>query len=128
MRASLCLLALLGLALPLYARQVDTTLVQDALYDRPFIGSMGGTSLGGYVEGHTNYFVEDGVTEGFSMELRRFNLFVFSSLAPRLKLISELEFEHGTEEIALETALVDFRLSPWATVRGGDSVAAHRCV
>ncbi len=97
----------------------DTTLVQDALYDRPFIASMGRTALGGYVEGNTNYFSEDGISEGFSMELRRFNIFLFSVISSRIKLISELEFEHGTEEIALETALVDFRVHPGFIVRAG---------
>src|SRR5687768_14361600 len=82
---------------------------QDAIYNRPFIAiGKTNTSVGGYVEGNTNYFSEDGVTEGFSMELRRFNIFLYSNIHSRIKFISELEFEHGTEEIALETALLDF--------------------
>lgn len=99
--------------------QVDSTLTQSGLYNRPFIGSVSSTSVGGYVEGNTNYFVEDGVTEGFSMELRRFNIFLFSQVSQRVRFLSELEFEHGTEEIALETALVDLRLSPGLVLRGG---------
>lgn len=99
--------------------QADTTLAQEGIYDRPFIGSLGGTSVGGYVEGNTNYFVEDGVAEGFSMELRRFNIFLFSSISQRIRFLAELEFEHGTEEIALETALVDFQLSPALVIRAG---------
>jgi hypothetical protein len=94
-------------------------MAQDGLYDRPFIGSVQSTSLGGYVEGNTNYFVEDGLTEGFSMELRRFNIFLFSQVSPRVRFLAELEFEHGTEEIALETALVDFEVSPALVLRGG---------
>ena len=97
----------------------DTTSVQDAIYERPFIGSLSNTSLGGYLEANTNYFVEDGLTDGFSMELRRFNIFLFAALHPRIRFISELEFEHGTEEIALETALVDFQVSPALVLRGG---------
>lgn len=100
-------------------RAQDTTTVQDALYDRPFIGSAARTAIGGYVEGNTNYFVEDGISEGFSMELRRFNIFLFSSISPRVRLISELEFEHGTEEIALETALIDVQIDPAFVLRGG---------
>ncbi len=46
--------------------QVDSTLAQGGIYTRPFIGSLSSTSLGGYVEGNTNYYVEDGVSEGFS--------------------------------------------------------------
>jgi hypothetical protein len=111
---------LAGLVLASEARaQADTTLVQDALYDRPFIGELGSTSIGGYLEGNTNYFVVDGVSEGFSMELRRFNVFLFSTLGPRVRFISELEFEHGTEEIALETALIDVQLDRAFVLRGG---------
>ena len=99
--------------------QADSTLAQDGIYNRPFIGSMSSTSIGGYVEGNTNYFVEDGVSEGFSMELRRFNIFLFSQVSPRIRFLSELEFEHGTEEIALETALVDFQLGRGLALRGG---------
>ncbi len=99
--------------------QADTTLAQGGIYNRPFIGSLSSTSIGGYVEGNTNYFVEDGVSEGFSMELRRFNVFLFSQVSPRIRFLSELEFEHGTEEIALETALVDFQLGRGLALRGG---------
>ena len=98
--------------------QVDSTMAQEGIYDRPFIGGAA-TAIGGYVEGNTNYFVEDGVTEGLSMELRRFNVFLFSQVSPRVRFLSELEFEHGTEEIALETALIDFEVSPSFTLRAG---------
>ncbi|HSM60076.1 MAG TPA: TonB-dependent receptor [Longimicrobiales bacterium] len=97
----------------------DTTLAQEGMFDRPFIGGLAGTSLGGYVEGNTNWFVEDGVSEGFSMELRRFNVFIYSQISPRIRFLSELELEHGTEEIALETALVDVRIRPSLVVRAG---------
>ena len=101
------------------ARAQDTTTVQDALYQRPFIASVAGTSVGGYLEGNTNYFVEDGVSDGFSMELRRFNVFLYSAVSSRIKFLSELEFEHGTEEIALETALLDIQIDPAFVLRGG---------
>jgi len=103
------------------AAQEDTTRVpgQEGIYARPFIGSVSSTSVGGYVEGNTNYFVEDGVSEGFSMELRRFNVFLFSQISQRVRFLSELEFEHGTEEIALETALIDVRVRPALILRAG---------
>lgn len=111
---------LLALAFPAVGlAQADTTMAQEGVYDRPFITGSGGTALGGYVEGNTNWFVEDGVGEGFSMELRRFNVFFYSSISPRVRFLSELEFEHGTEEIALETALVDLRVHPALVVRAG---------
>ena len=53
------------------------------------------------------------------MELRRFNVFLFSSIGSRIRFISELEFEDGAEEIALETALVDFIVNPSFVVRAG---------
>ena len=108
-------------AAPLTAQTAsqDSVMGQDGIFDRPFIRGVSSTSIGGYLEGNTNYFVEDGVTEGFSMELRRFNIFLFSSISPRVRFLSELEFEHGTEEIALETALVDFVVSPALVLRAG---------
>ena len=101
------------------AQAPDSTLAQEGIYDRPFIGALSSTSLGGYVEGNTNYFVEDGVSEGFSMELRRFNIFLFSQISQRVRFLAELEFEHGTEEIALETALVDVQIRPELVIRAG---------
>ncbi len=53
------------------------------------------------------------------MEMRRFNVFIFSSISSRIKLLSEIEFERGTEAISIETALVDFEIDPALTLRGG---------
>lgn len=104
----------------LHAQTDSLKTSQDAIYNRPFIAiGKTNTSVGGYVEGNTNYFSEDGVTEGFSMELRRFNIFLYSNIHSRIKFISELEFEHGTEEIALETALLDFEFNPALNLRAG---------
>ncbi|MES3033018.1 MAG: hypothetical protein V4813_03360 [Gemmatimonadota bacterium] len=97
----------------------DTGNVQGSIYTRPFIGAAAQTAIGGYAEGNTNYFRQDGVSDGFSMELRRFNIFLFSSVGQRLRFISELEFEKGTEEIALETALLDFQIDPALVLRAG---------
>ena len=110
--------AMLAAVAPVTAQAPDT-LAQDGIYARPFIGAVSFASIGGYVEGNTNYFVQDGVGDGFSMELRRFNVFLFSQIAPRLRFLSELEFEHGTEEIALETALLDLQIRPELVVRAG---------
>jgi hypothetical protein len=107
------------LKVPAPSHSVDTTSVQGSVYSRPFIASAGQISVGGYVEGNTNYFSEDGVSEGFSMELRRFNIFIFSPVAQRLRFFAELEFEHGTEEIALETAQLDFLITPLVGLRAG---------
>ncbi len=112
------LVAVLAATTPLSA-QTDSGAVQGSIYARPFIGAVGGTSIGGYLEANAHFAREEGITDGLSMELRRFNIFLFSSLGPRLRFISELEFEHGTEEIALETALLDLRLSRALVLRGG---------
>lgn len=98
----------------------DLLTSQDGLYtNRPFTQGDKRTAVGGYLEANTNYFTEDGVTEGFSMEMRRFNVFLYSQIGPRLRMLSELEFEHGTEEIALETAILDFTVDPAFNFRGG---------
>ncbi len=82
----------------------------ESVYDKPFLMGVESASLGGYVEGSMNYMREDGVAEGPAFELRRFNLFVHASIGTRMRLMSELEFEHGTEEIALEIAQIDYKI------------------
>jgi hypothetical protein len=100
-------------------RAQDTAMVQGGIYQRPFLVSVGRTAVGGYAEGNANWFRTDGVSDGLSMELRRFNIFVYSTAGTRLRVASELEFEHGTEEISLETALLDFLVTPSLVFRGG---------
>jgi hypothetical protein len=94
-------------------------MVQGSLYQRPYLLSSGRTAVGGYAEGNSNYFVTDGIGEGLSMELRRLSIFFFSSVGRRIRFTSELEFEHGTDEIAVETALVDFIVNPSLVLRAG---------
>ena len=115
-RAALALL-LLGPATAASAQ--DTAMVQGGIYQRPFLLAAGRTAVGGYAEGNANYFRTDGIGEGLSMELRRFNIFLYSGVGRRIRFISELEFEHGVEEIALETALVDFVVNPSFVLRAG---------
>lgn len=123
---SFCLLSIAGIS------QSDSTKINrvnpsdssqvmlDQIYNRPFIGfKKARTAVGGYVEGNTNYIQEDGLTEGFSMELRRMNIFLYSSISKRIKFLSELEFEHGTEEIAIETAQLDFQFNHMLNFRAG---------
>jgi len=106
------------------AQDIDSIANKDAIFARPFIfqgtvGKQTSTAIGGYLEGNSNYFVTDGVGDGFSMEMRRFNIFLYSSISNRIRFLSELEFEHGTEEITLETALLDFELHPSFIFRVG---------
>ena len=98
--------------------QIDTT--RHVIYDRPFVFNVGRTaSVGGYFEANANYFVEEGISEGLSFEARRFNLFLYSAISPAVRLFSELEFEHGTEEIVLETAVLDLAFDPFLNFRMG---------
>src|SRR5690606_3487884 len=76
-------------------------------------------AVGGYAEGNMNYRGEDGINEGPEFEFRRFNIFIFSTIGSRMRFVSELEFEHGTAEIALETALLDFEFFPELVLRVG---------
>lgn len=99
---------------------LKTPNVIGGIYDRPYIYQLGGNiAIGGYMEFNSNFEREEGIEEGLSFEARRFNLFTYSSISDRVKLTSELEFEHGTEEIALETALVDLLFHPSVNLRGG---------
>lgn len=90
------------------------------IYDRPYILRLGGQiAIGGYAEMNSNFIREDGVEEGLSFEARRFNIFIYSAISDRVKLTSELEFEHGTEEIALETAIIDVQFHTAVNLRAG---------
>lgn len=95
-------------------------LVRGGIYDRPYLFRPSSRlAIGGYAEMTMRSEWVEGVHENVSFEARRFNLFIFSSIAPSIKLTSELEFEHGTEEIKIETALLDIQLFDELTVRGG---------
>jgi len=102
----------------LLSAQTDST--QHRIYDRPFVFSYGvNAAIGGYFEANSNYFVEEGITEGLSFEARRFNIFLYSAISGNIRFFSELEFEHGTEEIALETAILDMTFDPLLNFRMG---------
>jgi hypothetical protein len=104
----------------LFAQDTTRVINQEAIFDRPFIdNSLSKTAIGGYLEANSNYFIEDGLGEGLSFEMRRFNIFLYSSISERVKFLAELEFEHGTEEIALETALLDFHINQALNFRAG---------
>ncbi|MDZ7344751.1 MAG: TonB-dependent receptor [candidate division KSB1 bacterium] len=102
---------------------LDTTRTpfqRGGIYDRPYILNLGGkTAVGGYSEMNTNQPRIDGIAEGFSFEFRRFNVFLYSAVSEHVKLTAELEFEHGTEDIKLETALVDVLLALSVNLRAG---------
>lgn len=103
--------------------QLDTTkqgLNMDAVYDRPFL-SFGKVpvSVGGYVEANWQHLGTDGVSEGHQFQMRRMTLFVSSSIGKKLKFLSEVEFEEGGKEIAIEFASLDVEFHPLLNLRGG---------
>ena len=64
---------------------IDTSkqnLNMDAIYNRPFLtaGKLP-IAIGGYLEANTQYAATDGVTDGFSFEMRRLTLFFSSTIA-----------------------------------------------
>lgn len=92
----------------------------DAVYNRPFIGiGKLPVSLGGYMEANWQHLGTDGISEGHQFQFRRVTLFVSSTIGKRLKFLSEIEFEDGGKEIAVEFAALDIELHPLLNVRGG---------
>jgi len=92
-------------------RGVDTVsnrINMDAIYNRPFL-SLGKSpiAIGGYLEANTQYAQTDGISDGFSFQMRRTTLFLSSTIARNIKFLSEIEFEDGTKEINIEYAAID---------------------
>ena len=99
---------------------VPGSMNMDAVYNRPFmqLGRLP-VALGGYMEANYQYLSEDGISEGHQFQMRRVTLFVSSSIARRIKFLSEIEFEDGTKEINIEFASLDFEFSPLLNLRAG---------
>lgn len=110
-------------AAPMQNTVRDEPMVRRGIYDRPYLLRLGSAStdvaIGGYFELVGSYLQQDGIADGFSAEARRFNIFLTSKIADRLRLTSELEFEHGTQAIGLETAALDVLLHHTLNLRGG---------
>ncbi len=106
-------------------KQKDSTTIRsylnmDAIYNRPFAtGDKLPVSLGGYMEANWQHLGTDGVSEGHQLQFRRMTLFVSSTIHSRIKFLSEIEFEDGAKEIALEYAAMDFEVNPLLNFRGG---------
>ncbi len=103
--------------------QVDSVgpqLNMDAVYNRPFIQlKKAPVSLGGYMEFNWQHLGTDGVSEGHQFQARRLTLFVSSSIASRIKFLTEIELEEGGKSIAIEFASVDFEFHPLFNARAG---------
>ena len=112
--------------------QIDSTLLKkvqqdtvigmnmDAVYNRPFIDvGKFPVSLGGYMEMNWQHLGTDGISEGHQFQARRLTLFVASTISKKIKFLSEIEFEEGGKEIAIEFASIDVELLPLLNMRGG---------
>lgn len=108
----------------LFKRQQTDTIKQqlnmDAVYNRPFLsyGKLP-VSVGGYAEVNWQHIGTDGVSEGHQFQMRRMTLFVASTISKKLKFLSEIEFEEGGKEIAIEFASLDVEFHPLLNLRGG---------
>ncbi len=92
----------------------------DATYDRPFLAlDKMPVALGGYFEANSIHSSENGISEGLSFQARRLTIFMSTTISHRIKFISELEFEDGAKEIAVELASVDVAFNQLLNVRGG---------
>jgi len=101
----------------------DTTkplLNMDAIYNKPALQfGRFPVSLGGYVETNWQHIGTDGISEGHQFQFRRLSLFVSSSIAKKIKFLSEIEFEPAEKEISVEYAAVDVEFHPMMNLRGG---------
>jgi hypothetical protein len=121
---SICLTALAQIDPALLKQNLKDSLKQsmnmDAVFNRPFmdVGKFP-VSVGGYMEVNWQHIGTDGVSEGHQFQFRRLTLFVSSTISKRLKFLSEIEFEDGGKEIAVEFAALDIEFQPLINIRGG---------
>ncbi len=109
------------------------SLSMDALYNRPVLntGKLPIT-IGGYMEANWQNLSTDGASNGQQFQFRRVSLFFAASIAPRIKFITELEFENDVDvlqdndnqigpetEVEVEYAALDVNLDPLLNFRGG---------
>ncbi|NIQ58865.1 MAG: hypothetical protein GWN71_37445, partial [Gammaproteobacteria bacterium] len=87
------------------------------IYGRPFVRRFGrGTALGGYVDLELEADLD---SDDVDFDLHRFIPFIFAEITERIHFGTELEFEHGAEEIKIEFASLDVAFQEWLNVRGG---------
>lgn len=113
--------------------QVDSTLIRrqkpdttnqklnmDAVYNRPFLSyAKFPVSVGGYIEANWQHISTDGVSEGHQFQMRRLTVFIASTISKKIKFLSEIEYEDGGKEIAIEFASLDVEFHPFLNLRGG---------
>lgn len=107
---------------------VKKTMNMDAIYNRPFLNAgKVPVSIGGYAEANWQYLGTDGQSEGQQFQFRRLSIFMASTIAKRIKFLSEIEFENDPEEleegkpteVEIEYAAMDFEFHHMLNLRGG---------
>ncbi|MFT5368576.1 MAG: hypothetical protein ACI8V2_003542 [Candidatus Latescibacterota bacterium] len=91
------------------------------IYDKPFIKEMGKKiAVGGYIDMEFEW--AEGKNSTFDQH--RFIPFIYSQVSDRVRVSTEIEFEHGGDvpgngEVKLEYAVMDFKFSEAFNFRGG---------
>lgn len=99
---------------------IKQVLNMDAVYNRPSLNiNKTPVAVGGYLEANWQRLSTDGVSEGHQFQARRLSIFMSSSISKRMKFLSEIEFEDGGKEIAIEFASVDVAFHPLVNLRAG---------
>ena len=92
----------------------------DAVFNRPSLSfEKIPVALGGYLEANTMHRTEEGITDGLSFQARRLTIFMAASISERIKFLTEIEFEDGGKEVAIEFAALDVAFHPLLNFRGG---------
>ena len=98
----------------------ESQLNMDAVFSRPSLSfEKVPVALGGYLEANTMHRIEEGITDGLSFQARRLTIFMAASISERIKFLTEIEFEDGGKEIAIEFAALDVAFHPMFNFRGG---------
>jgi len=128
LKTSLALLSFFFLS-PLLAQEEGTDkknqsdeneLNMDAVFNRPSLSfDKVPVALGGYLEANTMHRTEEGITDGLSFQARRLTIFMAASISERIKFLTEIEFEDGGKEVAIEFAALDVAFHPLLNLRGG---------
>ncbi len=101
----------------------------DAMYNRPSLTVRKiPVAIGGYVETNWQRLSTDGISEGHQFQARRLSIFMSSAISKRIKFLSEIEFEDGGKEIAIEFASVDVEFHPLVNLRGGIIIKPYWCL
>lgn len=98
----------------------ESQLNMDAVFSRPSLSfEKVPVALGGYLEANTMHRIEEGITDGLSFQAKRLTIFMTASISERIKFLTEIEFEDGGKEIAIEFAALDVAFHPMFNFRGG---------